>query len=295
MDKKVGVKFYWVQRRRPGDASFHQALHAIHETPIENRHREISDRDVRLERLTGRFRSSLVFGEFVRIQTVNKPAMASFTAPQQPLRLPPGQHLSHSVVFAYDPACSIIAVQSGRVGITTSVISGYVREMFGDIIYSLIPVFQRDALERLAQISARKVRVKLAAPINLEAVSPEQGEWRNAVRDLQRLSGGPWVDMVVSVGRADAEIRPSFLRGIVGWLAGEATEDRGLIRSLRVEGDAEDDEESLHFIDLLSEQMKADSTLDLPEDDPDQSYEIRTAFLQSVFEQHRGYLETYGQ
>jgi len=297
LDRRVSVSFFWVRQKRGTTTPFSSVLHRVNTIPLADRTREVKDTTLRLEQLTGMPSSTLFFAEMVRIQTDNKPGMASVTTPRRALTLPDEDHgLAHSVIFAYDPHTSVLAMQSARVGITTSKVAGYLRLISGGDMYAFEPILKPDALARLDTISAHKVRIKIAAPEDLTVVDDEQRTVRDSIQGLKDLAGGPWVDVAITVGRQEEELNTGAVRRFLSWLSGEAAESRGKIARLQVEGSAEVDDEKIEMaIDLLSEHLKVEAELTFPDNDPQGSYLVRATFIRDAFVQNATYLEAYAK
>lgn len=296
MDRRVTVRFFKVQRKARTTRGFGETLTKAGALLLAHRSREIMDTLLRLERLQkdSAAGSGLLLGEIVRIQMTNKPGMASAVTEQEPLNLPQGHGLAHSSVFAYDIDSSIMILQTSRNGISTSRIAGYFREISDGQSYSLLPILRQDALARLNRLTARRLRIKLAAPEDLSVVDSDQQTVKASLRHLKDLAGGPWIEVEVSTGREGESLKQRPTRKIMRWFQSEAAEGRGNIKILKVEGTESDDESEVALaLDLLSEQLKIEEIIELPEDNPESSFNIRCGVIRGAFKDNHEYLSSF--
>lgn len=284
MDRMVNVRFYSVENV-DGDATpFADCLHQIADRQLPDRESEVEPEIViRLERhdIDG---PNIVKGELVRIQSENLPPKAVRGEPVTRLGVP---SIGHTAAFRYDTARSILAMETGRSGLTPYRLGMYVAELAGVPGYGVWPVITENAWQKLEDSRVRKMMVKVASPDRLAPVAAEHQMVKSALTQMKNAAHTTYVEAVFGMGHVTDDISNRRARSWFRWLLGERDNDNGagvskVNAEIRVDG--ADQNELLRFIDChLGEKRK----IDLPNDDPDVSYARRDAYIQAVMAQFR--------
>jgi hypothetical protein len=285
VDKTVNVRMFEVEARE-GAMPFSQALGQIAARPLAAREREIEpDIVIRLERLTDQ--RGVIVGEMVRRQTANLPPKALEGQPLERLGV---SSIGHTTAFIYDIRLSILALQIARNGITSFRMGLYAETLLGGAGYSILPVPNVEVWNKLRHGAVRAVTVRVAAPNDLEAADAEARSVRGGMMELKDALGSAHVEVTLSMGRRDANINRQRALSMFRWLHREREEERGGVSRLAADVIPADGEE-VETLNLIHGQMGDNQRLNLPDDDPDGSFRMRSDYIQDILRAHRAELE----
>jgi hypothetical protein len=275
MDKRITVRFYRVDRRSVDSPRFVTCLERLMGMPEADRPREVGDAVIQMMRL-GRDKN-LLWGDLVRLQIDNLPSLVERGGTASILELPQGKALGHHTAFLYDPEIRMLAYQLTRDTVSMSRFNLYVSEICECHTFSFVPVLKPSELRQLNQMNPKTFYVKIADPLDLEAVEDTQLQLRDNLAHLKDLSNGTYVKLVVGLGRRRGELDRGYIRAIISWLLEQRAKNRGKVRTLKVEGtDAED--EHVPSLDFLKAHVGESEVLDLV-NAPDENFEARLDFL----------------
>lgn len=249
---------------------FSVALQHIAREELADREQEIEEVIIRLER--HETIGNHVCGELIRMQTDNLPPQAASGHPVQPLGV---SAIGHSTVFAYDPRLSVLALQLGA-------------------SYSLLPAPTMEAWQKLNSGRVRSVGFRVAHPESLRAVDAQARAVKSGLVDLKGALGTTKVDVTLSMSRGDEDIGKRASLDLFRWFRAEKEEERGGISRLTANV-VPAGLEKADLLNLIEAQMGAHATLELPSDDPDQSYAARVAFTRRVLRDHRRAIEAQNE
>lgn len=286
MDRVVTVKFYSVERKNAGHPTLNDLLAHLEQLPLPDLECGVGGLDLRLERCR-RARHGLWAGEIIRLQTENKPGMGGPGEGAVPLELPEGYGLIHSAAFVYHSELSIIGIQSARNGITPSKIATYLDEVAPDrAVYVFLPILRSDALRRIRNLDVRKIHIKVAQPRSLEPIDDDTRAVADNFRAFEDATGGPVIEMSIGAARGAGPLKRKVIR-LMSWFKAQYDEGHGDVKSLRIEGETRDGEETDDLVNLLKEHLQVTNELELPDDDLELNFRRRIAFLERAFVESR--------
>lgn len=278
MDRTVNVQFFRVRRKDREGLQFSDCLRQLGGLALGDREHIVDENiTVRLDQFEEQ--AGYIHGLFLRTQIDNLPPKVQLGLPAEPLGLPQGYALSHSVVFQYHPGLSVLALEHNRRSVSLSKIDAYLSEAFNAPGFYFDPILNLDAWRQLNATTPRKVTIRVAEPDQLEAVENDQLTTKESLRRFKQLSGGAHVEVSFSMGHHRGSLRSRQMRAISNWMLRESDEYRGGVSKIRIEG--QDEEGEGIALDLLHAQLGEKALLNLP-DDPVQSFEIRNRHVSAV-------------
>jgi hypothetical protein len=276
MDANVSARFFRLSAAPPASNDFPDMLLAQAGKGLSLREYDVTGTGVtvRVEHCVedGEF----VIGEFCRKQMTNIPPQAGPDG-LTPIPLPNGQGLGHLAAFRYHRPTRVILLQYNMQCVTTYRINAA-------SVYGFAPILREDALERFKDKKIRSFSVQFASPKNLEALDDQGIASARGARLLAEAYHGFRMTFTVSVGKRKKKFLDfNRVSEDVTALLGSDAE----IRKLKV--GTKEDEDGLS-IDFLREHLKCRQTLELPEGNPADNYEIRKAYLMTEFADKLAYL-----
>jgi hypothetical protein len=199
--------------------------------------------------------------------------------------LPNGQGLGHLAAFRFHRPTRVILLQYNPQCVTTYRVALYLMKMNTAAVYGFAPILREDALERFKDKKIRSFSVQFASPKNLEALDDQGIASAKGARLLAEAYHGFRLTFTVSVGKRKKKFLDfnKVSEDVTALLGSDAE-----IRKLKV-GTKEDDDDS-PGIDFLREHLKCKNTLELPEGNPADNYEVRRADLKAEFAVKHAYL-----
>jgi len=284
LDAKISARFFELTAASANIPDFPDLLLREAEKPLAQREYDITDDvvTVRLERCISD--GEFVIGEFCRKQITNIPPQAG---PEGliPMSLPDGQGLGHLGAFQYHRPTRIILLQNNRQCVTTHRVGLYLMKLNTGALFAFAPVLREDAIERFKNKKIRSFSVQFASPKNLEALDDSGIASAKGARLLTEAYHGFKMTVSVSVGKRKSKFL-DFDRvneEITALLDSDAE-----LKKLQV--GTKDDGDADVAIDFLKEVLKCSETLDLPEKNPKENYEIRINYLKREFSMRIDYL-----
>ena len=274
MDKKIAVRFYDVSRPSENGPLLREVLQRIFALGTPGAREAILEPNftVRLERLE--VDDNFLTGEFTRVQTTNYPSEVLATGVRAlSLRNP----LGHGIVFRFRTTDSVLAVQYEPRVLAPSRIYAYLREKRQDAEYKFDPHMRTDAWTRLEQHPLRKLTIGIASPADLSEIEDKGASVSGSFRSMGHAYEAPSIVVELSMGHRKGslgeatkkmakEIFDRFQKGEVDLRA-----MRGIVQT--EEGIPNDE---INFIDEI---LSYQDELELPENDPQSSYEKRRDWL----------------
>ncbi len=296
MDNNITVRFFRIRPNHRTVPPFEEALGQIFASSVSPVERE---QDVglgggsvilRLERFVqdGQF----VAGEMVRRQTRNFPPEANDDGLNL-LPLSDGGGLGHCAAFRYSIPLGIIAIQFDNRAVSMGRMLAYMREFDIHADYAADALVREDSWARYGRGQPRKLSFTIAQPQNLGEV---EGNVHSAVESSRRLAelyNAPIITVEVSMGRRDGHLNGGYIRRFIRYLTSDAAAGSD-VRNIEVNVKPDDGGE-VETINFLDELLRVKSTLDLPDDDIDRNYKIRSKFVRTCFNENLPYMrEVYG-
>ena len=276
VDKTTTVKFYRVVQGRGAQMPFSAVLEQLHAIPEAERELEIEEQPFWVDKLSSR--GNYWEGRFCRRQSTNLPPRAPKGGGLQKLGV---ENIGPNTVWRYFSDYSVLAIEAARNGASLPRFFNYIRTICNCRGYAAQPIVRSEDLRKLSEGRLRSLSIQIATPWNLEAVSEEQQNFKEGASKLMAKHLSTNVEIHYGLKVGDPDIAPSAVTRMVRWLRNQKADDRGKVSKIKVkainaDGESED-------IDLLESHLSAVADLDLPNDDPDQSFSVRAAFLRSAF------------
>lgn len=274
MDSRVHARFYRVSQPEAGVDDFPAVLEAEAKTgKAGDRERDLG------EGVKGRLEECAWNGEFLegqlcRIQSENIPPGVGPDG-LEPLKLG-GKGIGHVAAFSYHRPTRVLLLQRNVNSITSGRLSLLLAATKADRIFAFAPVLADDAMARFMAKEPRGFAVTFAGPDNLDALDVADIPAAKGARLIAEAYEGIRVKIEVSVGKSRKKhLEKNQILEDLGHLV-----DLDGVKMLKVKAaDAGEDD----LINFLKEQLQAQDTLKLPEDDPAGNYEVRKKFLRKVF------------
>lgn len=226
----------------------------------------------RLERLeTG---PDFVTGEFTRLQNTNFP---SEVHEDGVVPLSVDGPLGHGIVFRFRPSDSLLAIQYDPRILAPSRINAYLLEIRADATYIFRPRMNQDSWARMAQHPLRKLTLGVASPADLAEIEDAGASVADALRSMGEAYEAPSITVELGMGRRNGalgEATKEMARRFFEKFQQEEVDLRKLRGVVETEQGIPNDE-----INLLDEVLSKKEELDLPENDPEKSYQMRKSWL----------------
>lgn len=283
LDSRIHARFYRASKPAAGTTDFHDVLLELAKKPkAGDREVDIGDEViVRLER--GTTHKEFVEGELCRVQKVNFPPQAGPDG-LKPLPLGQGMGFGHVVAFSYHVPTRVLLIQRNILSITSNRLALYVASSKPGCVFAFAPVLSEDAMKRFKDKTPRAFEVTFAGPDNLAAFDDENIPAAKGARMIAEAYDGIRVTIGVSVGKSRKKhLDKDEILNSLGKLV-----QLGGVKKLKVKAADGGDDTVINFI---KEQLQAEHTLKLPDDDPDKNYEARKLFLRKVFSDNLAALE----
>lgn len=283
LDTRVHARFYRVSKPANGVTDFADVLLDLAKKPkVGDRELDIGDDViVRLERCDNN--KGFVEGELCRVQKVNFPPQAGPDG-LKPLPLGQGMGFGHVAAFSYHVATRVLLIQRNISSVTTNRLSLYVSAASVGSFFAFEPVLSEDAMGRFKDKTPRAFEVTFAGPDNLAAFDDDDLPAAKGARLIADAYDGVRVTIGVSVGKSR---RKNLDKDEIMDSLGKLLNLPG-VKKLKVKATENGDDEIINFI---KEQRQGEDNLNLPDDSPDNNYEVRKLFLRKVFGDNLASLE----
>ena len=273
MDKNIRVNFYQAHNVTPSQSGLFEALTACSNMLDVQQYVELTQGvKVRIERVMSN--GSYLTGELVRQQTDNLPAIARGAGPLEPNNTP----LGHRVAFRYKADINVVAMEVNRTGVSPSRFNAFLKARFrGHSGYYFDPCLTADALAQLRDGTPRKIQMRVAVPEDLRLIEGGPNDIETSIENLRSIVDGRIVTLEIGMNRGDRNesLNLDGILSIFRW----GSQNRSQVKKLSVQTL----EEQIP-IDLFGQQIVEVGTLDLDNNDIEQSYTLRHDFLESAFD-----------
>lgn len=286
MDARVAARFFRVSEPPKGVAEFADLLLTDAKTPeVEKRERQIGDGLIlRLERCKPR--GEFLIGEFCRKQTTNIPPQAGPKG-LAPIVLGDGGGIGHVAAFRYHRPTRVLLLQTNRLSASARRISLYLAAIEPAALFTISRVIRQDAWERFKDKRVRRITLGFASPANLEALDEGGLAVARGVRMLAEAYKGVEVEVTISVGRQ----RKKFLsKEMIRTSFNKLLSSDAHLKTAQVRTSSDDGPDD---IDMIEEHLMAERELNLPDKDPNANYQVRKAFLKTVFSDNMAYIKKH--
>jgi len=296
VDSNITLRFFKVVPIGGGTPDFSEALKGAFEAGKQPKEREktISLSDgrsaiVRIENWAPD--NTFVDVEVVRRQQDNLPPEVNDDG-LDPLPLPDGSGLGHSIALRYHEALSILCIQLDTRKVSVGLLLAYLRDIDPTWEYRAEPLVNENSWERYDRGSPRKVALKIASPTSLPHVEGDVGAVSSSAKRLGNLYGAPIISVEISMGQKSGSLIKDKVDSLLRYFTnGDGSNED--IRKLSVSAALDDGAEEINFLnDLIS--VKA--VLDLPRNEPKNNYEKRKNWIKTSFNDKLEYIRNvYGE
>ena len=277
MDSKIAMRFYRVERRDDAQPEFAVCLQKVAAiVSDDDRIRDVADAVIGSTALncTG----SLYWGDLLRHQTSNLPSLVQKGKPPARLELPDGAGLGHHTAFIYDPKTEMLGYQFTRGSVSMERFNLYVTDICGCTTFLFLPVIRAAELQALAKMRAKTFKIKVADPVDLEAVDDDQKSLRESLIHLQECMDGAYIRITLGMGRKEGVLEKVSLRKTIAWLLAQRAKGRGKVQLMQVEGKNLDDSPA-DPLNFLKAHLGDDGTVDVDGMTPAENFQARLAFM----------------
>jgi hypothetical protein len=278
MDRKVTIRFYEISTVGEGNADIEGALRMLNLLSKRDREVEVDDGiTLRLEQIATH--DGLLVGDITRVQTRNLPGHVV----DDDLNRLPVDRIGHSSAFLYDPATRCMAVQFDM-SLGIGRVCRYLRTALPGPDFSYLPYLKGDTLARFRHQSPTRLRLKVARVRNFARLGAAKTDFEDQIEEWSNLFDAPSVEIILSTRGADNMLDRAHVWNTVRRWIGYKDVVEGI---KNIEADTLETDDGFNFIkDLLQE----DDVLDLPDNNPLASREVRQQYLRECYEQHRAYI-----
>lgn len=282
MDKTVTVRFYKVERLNEADPKLRDVLKGIAAiAELDARIATVGNNDVkvRLERLE-EDSATVIAGEFTRIQTTNYP---SEVHPDGTKPLGVTSPLGHGVAFRFDSSKSILAMQYDVRVLSPGRMLEYLRAKWDGASFRLRPIVRSDMWKRFNAGPTRKIELTVASPGSLVNIEDAGAAVVDAARKLGAAYEAPLLTITLSMGGKSGALGAQvkkMAKSLFETAAAGMLDLRGM-KAVADGGEGPNDE-----INLMEELLTERKELNLPDNDPDESYKTRSKFIKEMLKQN---------
>lgn len=267
MDTGIAVRYYRVERAEKSDPTFAKTLGKIFALGSANaRMRDVNGVKVRLEAFKSPS-TGIYEGEFVRLQ---ERAYPSEVHEDKTAALQTKRPLGHHLAFVFNENKSVLAAQYDSKTLSLNRINGYLQCFPPHVWYLFTPLVRKDMWNRFISSPPRKIKFAIASPTDLTDVGgPHKAVYQN-LAEMADSYGPHLLEITMSMGQSKGALAKGhdFVKDLL------RRADDGEIDLRKLKGKGADQVEE---IDLLEEVLTERITLDLPRNDPAQSYRMRLA------------------
>lgn len=274
MDKRITARFYDVYKLDPHGPALRDVLNDIFNLgEAQSRQATLGSGVIaRLERLETH--TDYLTGEFTRVQNTNFPSEVHADR-VEPLQV--AGPLGHGVAFLFRFSDSLLAIQYEPRVLAPSRINSYFLEMRSDAAYEFRPRMNQDNWTRLTQLPLRKLTIGVASPTDLVNVEDEGESVATSLRRMGEAYEAPSITIELGMGRRNGALSDStkrMARQFFNMFRGSEIDLRKLRGTVETESGVPNDE-----INLIDEVLTTKDDLNLPDNDPTRSYEMRKNWI----------------
>ncbi|WP_166300355.1 DUF6731 family protein [Bradyrhizobium sp. 2S1] len=276
MDQGISIRYYRVERAEKHDPAFAKTLDKIFTLGgPSKRLKDVNGVKVRLEE----FRSSsagFYEGEFVRLQ---ERAYPSEVHDNNTAALQTKRPLGHHLAFVYNENRSVLAAQYDSRTLSLNRVNGYLNSFPPHVWYLFTPLVRKDTWNRFISTPPKKIRFAIASPADLSQIDGAHKAVYQNIATMADSYSPHLMEISMSMGHSKGALRKGheFVKDLL------RRADNGDIDLRKLKGKGAEQAEE---IDLLEEVLTEKITLDLPRNDPRESYKIRLAALHAGMARH---------
>lgn len=273
---KITTRYYQVVYENNHHRSFSDALRDISIIqPISSRERSIESGRYRLERFDNST-TGIIKGEMIKIQGDNLPAEVLSNSLAE-LEV---EQIGYGIAFIFDIDLSVISVQYDNRVVSPSKFSSYLQLMDSRNRFYFRVIPGPNAWSKFANGEIKNFKLKVALPNSFDS-GINNDPMGSSISQIAKAYSSPYVTIEVGVGRKKTAILNSIINTASHLLNTTA------IESMKAKLVDEVEE-----IDLLEEMLRDKSDIDIPSE-PDESYRIRSHFVEKCFNERRNYISSY--
>jgi hypothetical protein len=220
----------------------------------------------------------LLIGDLTRVQSRNLPGHVN----EAGVGRLPVERIGHSCVFIYEPDTGCLAMQFDM-SMGVSRFCRYLRSKSHGADFMRLPYLKRDTLERFRVETPTKLRLKVAKISNFRHIPNNTTDFEEQIERWSNVFDAPSMEIVMSTrGEGNSLDAAQVWNTVRRWIG-----FKGDIEGIKnVEAETIESDKAFNFIkDLLCDE----STLDLPDNDPVRSREVRTEYVRQCYGRHRDY------
>ncbi|MEH2505598.1 hypothetical protein V1290_004409 [Bradyrhizobium sp. AZCC 1578] len=278
MDQGIAIRFYRVERAERHDPTFAKTLEKIFALGgPSKRMKDVNGVKVRLEAFDARS-AGFYEGEFVRLQERGYP---SEVHDEHTLALQTERPLGHHLAFVFNENKSVLAAQYDSRTLSLSRVNGYLNSFPPHVWYLFTPLVRKDMWNRFISTPPKKIRFAIANPTDLNQVTGAHKAVYQNIAELAESYSPHLMEVSMSMGQSKGALTKAheFAKDLL------RRNDNGEIDLRKLKGKGAEQEEE---IDLLGEVLTEKITLDLPRNDPKESYKIRLEALHASMARNDG-------
>ncbi len=294
MDRRVTVRFFRVEGVDGTVPEFRDVLKEISEivSPeerIRNSNFETAEEvKVRLERLS--VDGDFVSGEFTRLQTDNIPPEVGKDG-LKPIVLSDGIGLGHVAAFRYHSPTKVLALQHNSRSVSHKSVVNYLMSYDDVAKYIMSVVVRRDVWDKFAASEPRSFEIAVASPQNLHVLENENDVVVDAFQNFGAAMDGFVITLGARVSRKqDDKLNKNKIREYINLFLGLRERNSAEVKTLKVVTDQRNDAGAYDSINFLREYLVERTSLDLPSDDDERNYELRSEWIKTKMNDNLDYL-----
>lgn len=269
MDQGISIRYYRVERAEKHDPTFVKTLEKIFSLGgPSKRLKDVDGVKVRLEEFKSPS-TGFYEGEFVRLQ---ERAYPSEVHDDNTLALQTKRPLGHHLAFVYNENKSVLAAQYDSKTLSLNRVNGYLNSFPPHVWYLFTPLVRKDMWNRFISTPPKKIRFAIASPSDLSQIDGAHKAVYQNIASMADSYSPHLMEISMSMGQSKGALRKGheFVKDLL------RRSDNGDIDLRKLKGKGAEQTEE---IDLLEEVLTEKITLDLPRNDPKESYKIRLAAL----------------
>ncbi len=278
MDRHVVVRYYEIEHPNDGSPLFEGILRDIAKRPVSEREASVDDGAIilRLENLSES--NDLLVGDLTRVQSRNLPGHVSSTGVD---RLPV-EKIGHSAAFLFDPETGCLALQFDQ-SMGVSRFCRYLRAFSNGADFRRLPYLKPDTLTRFRGQTPTRLRLKVAKTRNFQHVREHTSDFEEQFEHWSQQFDAPSIELVLSTRGEGKSLDSAQVWNTIRRWIGFKGEIEGI---KKIEAETIESDKAFNFLqDLLYDE----STLDLPDNDPEGSRTVRTEFVRTCYDRHRNF------
>jgi hypothetical protein len=265
MDSGIAIRYYRVERAEKHDPAFAATLKKIFSLGgPSKRLKDVNGVKVRLERFNSPS-TGFYEGEFVRLQERDYP---SEVHDDDVMALRTQRPLGHHLAFVYNENKSVLAAQYDSRTLSLSRVNSYLSNFPPHVWYLFTPLVRKDTWNKFVSTPPRKLRFAIASPRDLSEIEGAHRAVYQNIAEMANSYSPHLMEISMSMGQSKGALRKTheFAKDLL------RRADNGDIDLRKLKGKGAEQQEE---IDLLEEVLTEKVKLDLPRNDPAESYKLR--------------------